>query len=138
MMKPLFTASATALGGREGRVTSTDGVIDLSVAMPGAKQAEESTNPEQLFAAGYAACFGSALNLVIGKERVKTDGTSVTGHVTLNQNDEGFFISVELEVEIKGVDQATAERLVEAAHQVCPYSKATRGNVDVKLTTNVA
>ncbi|TCI26459.1 organic hydroperoxide resistance protein [Exiguobacterium sp. SH3S2] len=137
-MKPLFTASATALGGREGRVTSTDGVIDLSVAMPGAKQAEESTNPEQLFAAGYAACFGSALNLVIGKERVKTDGTSVTGHVTLNQNDEGFFISVELEVEIKGVDQATAERLVEAAHQVCPYSKATRGNVDVKLTTNVA
>ncbi|OGX78359.1 organic hydroperoxide resistance protein [Exiguobacterium sp. SH31] len=138
MMKPLFTASATALGGREGRVTSTDGVIDLSVAMPGSKQAEESTNPEQLFAAGYAACFGSALNLVIGKERVKTDGTSVTGHVTLNQNDEGFFISVELEVEIKGVDQATAERLVEAAHQVCPYSKATRGNVDVKLTTNVA
>ncbi|TCI37657.1 MULTISPECIES: organic hydroperoxide resistance protein [Exiguobacterium] len=137
-MKPLFTASATALGGREGRVTSTDGVIDLSVAMPGSKQAEESTNPEQLFAAGYAACFGSALNLVIGKERVKTDGTSVTGHVTLNQNDEGFFISVELEVEIKGVDQATAERLVEAAHQVCPYSKATRGNVDVKLTTNVA
>ncbi|TCI66420.1 organic hydroperoxide resistance protein [Exiguobacterium sp. SH3S1] len=137
-MKPLFTASATALGGREGRVTSTDGVIDLNVAMPGAKQAEESTNPEQLFAAGYAACFGSALNLVIGKERVKTDGTSVTGHVTLNQNDEGFFISVELEVEIKGVDQATAERLVEAAHQVCPYSKATRGNVDVKLTTNVA
>ncbi|EPE63210.1 organic hydroperoxide resistance protein ohrB [Exiguobacterium sp. S17] len=137
-MKPLFTASATALGGREGRVTSTDGVIDLSVAMPGSKQADESTNPEQLFAAGYAACFGSALNLVIGKERVKTDGTSVTGHVTLNQNDEGFFISVELEVEIKGVDQATAERLVEAAHQVCPYSKATRGNVDVKLTTNVA
>lgn len=137
-MKPLFTASATAIGGREGRVTSTDGVIDLSVAMPGSKQAEESTNPEQLFAAGYAACFGSALNLVIGKERVKTDGTSVTGHVTLNQNDEGFFISVELEVEIKGVDQATAERLVEAAHQVCPYSKATRGNVDVKLTAKAA
>lgn len=137
-MKSLFTASATAIGGREGRVTSSDGVIDLNVAMPGSKQAEESTNPEQLFAAGYAACFGSALNLVIGKERVKTDGSSVTGHVTLNQNDEGFFISVELEVEIKGVDQATAERLVEAAHQVCPYSKATRGNVDVKLTTNVA
>lgn len=137
-MKPLFTASATALGGREGRVTSTDGVIDLSVDMPGSKQADESTNPEQLFAAGYAACFGSALNLVIGKERIKSDGTSVTGHVTLNQNDEGFFISVELEVEIKGVDQTTAERLVEAAHQVCPYSKATRGNVDVKLTAKAA
>ncbi|STO08817.1 organic hydroperoxide resistance protein [Exiguobacterium aurantiacum] len=137
-MKPLFTASATATGGREGRVTSTDGVIDLNVAMPGSKQADESTNPEQLFAAGYAACFGSALNLVIGKERVKTDGTSVTGHVTLNQNDEGFFISVELEVEIKGVDQETADRLVEAAHQVCPYSKATRGNVDVTLTAKAA
>lgn len=138
-MKPLFTASATATGGREGRVTSTDGVIDLNVAMPGSKHADESTNPEQLFAAGYAACFGSALNLVIGKERVKTDGTSVTGHVTLNQDDEGgFFISVELEVEIKGVDQETAERLVEAAHQVCPYSKATRGNVDVKLTAKAA
>jgi len=78
------------------------------------------------------------LNLVIGKERIKTDGTNVTGHVTLNQDDEGFFISVELEVEIKGVDQATAERLVEAAHQVCPYSKATRGNVDVKLTAKAA
>ena len=137
-MKPLFTASATAIGGREGRVTSTDGVIDLNVSMPGSKHADEATNPEQLFAAGYAACFGSALNLVIGKERIKTDGTNVTGHVTLNQDDEGFFISVELEVEIKGVDQATADRLVEAAHQVCPYSKATRGNVDVKLTAKAA
>lgn len=138
-MKPVFTASATAIGGREGRVTSTDGIIDLNVSMPGSKHAEEATNPEQLFAAGYAACFGSALNLVISKERVKTEGSSVTGHVTLNQDDEGgFFISVELEVEIKGVDQETAERLVEAAHQVCPYSKATRGNVDVKLTAKAA
>lgn len=137
-MKSLFTASATAIGGREGHVKSTDGVIDMDVSMPGAKHVEGATNPEQLFAAGYAACFGSALNLIIGKERVKTDGSSVTGHVTLNQNDEGFFISVELEVEIKGVDQATAERLVEEAHQVCPYSKATRGNVDVKLTAKAA
>ena len=137
-MKPLFTASATAIGGREGRVTSTDGIIDLNVSMPGAKKAEEATNPEQLFAAGYAACFGSALNLIIGKERIQTEGSSVTGHVTLNQSEDGFFISVELEVEIKGVDQATAERLVEAAHQVCPYSKATRGNVDVKLTAIAA
>ncbi|MCT4783307.1 MULTISPECIES: organic hydroperoxide resistance protein [Exiguobacterium] len=138
-MKPVFTASATAIGGREGRVTSTDGIIDLNVSMPGSKHADEATNPEQLFAAGYAACFGSALNLVISKERVKTEGSSVTGHVTLNQDDEGgFFISVELEVEIKGVDQETAERLVEAAHQVCPYSKATRGNVDVKLTAKAA
>lgn len=138
-MKPVFTASATAIGGREGRVTSTDGIIDLNVSMPGSKHADEATNPEQLFAAGYAACFGSALNLVISKERVKTEGSSVTGHVTLNQDDEGgFFISVELEVEIKGVDQETADRLVEAAHQVCPYSKATRGNVDVKLTAKAA
>lgn len=100
-MKSLFTASATAIGGREGHVKSTDGVIDMNVSMPGAKHVDGATNPEQLFAAGYAACFGSALNLIIGKERVKTDGSSVTGHVTLNQNDEGFFISVELEVEIK-------------------------------------
>lgn len=137
-MKPMFTASATAIGGREGHVKSNDGIIDLDVAMPGAKNASESTNPEQLFAAGYAACFGSALNLVIGKERVKTEGNSVIGHVSLHQNDEGFYLSVELEVEIKGVDQATAERLVEAAHQVCPYSKATRGNIDVKLTAKAA
>jgi Ohr subfamily peroxiredoxin len=134
-----YTAVAVNTGGRKGHVRTEDGMLDFDVAMPKEIGGEGGkTNPEQLFAAGYAACFGSALNLIIGKERVKTDGSSVTGHVTLNQNDEGFFISVELEVEIKGVDQATAERLVEEAHQVCPYSKATRGNVDVKLTAKAA
>lgn len=141
MIKAMYTATATATGGRNGKAVSSDGVLDLEVRTPkelgGAGGAY--TNPEQLFAAGYSACFDSALALVINGAKVKTGTTTVTAHVGIGKNDsEGFGLVVELEVNIPGVDQATAEALVAKAHQVCPYSNATRGNIDVTLRTTVS
>jgi len=138
MIKALYTASATATGGRNGKATSSDGVLDLEVRTPkelgGAGGAY--TNPEQLFAAGYAACFDSALSLVIKGAKVSTGTTEVTAHVGIGKNDsDGFGLVISLEVTIPGVDQETAEALVAKAHQVCPYSNATRGNVEVTLIT---
>lgn len=138
MINALYTASATATGGRNGKVVSSDNVLDLEVKTPkelgGAGGAY--TNPEQLFAAGYAACFDSALTLVIRGAKVKTGTTTVTAHVGIGKNEsEGFGLIVTLEVNIPEVDQTTAEELVAKAHQVCPYSNATRGNVEVTLKT---
>lgn len=130
-MKKLFTATATAVGGREGRVRSQDGVIDVALAMPGVKK--EATNPEQLFAAGYSACFDSALNMVSRQEKIKHGGSEVTAHVSLNQGTDGYSISVILNVLVRDVAIEVAEKLVEAAHQVCPYSRATRDNIIVEL-----
>lgn len=94
----------------------------------------EGTNPEQLFAAGYAACFDSALNMVARMQKIKLEGTEVTATVHFGKvEDGGFGIAATLDVLAKGVDKATAEKLVEAAHQACPYSRATRGNIDVEL-----
>jgi lipoyl-dependent peroxiredoxin len=130
-MKKLFTATATAVGGREGRVRSQDGVIDVALAMPGVKK--EATNPEQLFAAGYSACFDSALNVVSRQEKIKHGGSEVTAHVSLNQGADGYSISVTLDVLVRDVAIEVAQKLVEAAHQVCPYSRATRDNIIVEL-----
>jgi lipoyl-dependent peroxiredoxin len=130
-MKKLFTATATAVGGREGRVRSQDGVIDVALAMPGVKK--EATNPEQLFAAGYSACFDSALNMVARQEKIKHGGSEVTAHVSLNQGADGYSISVTLDVLVRDVAIEVAQKLVEAAHQVCPYSRATRDNIIVEL-----
>ncbi|SFS46401.1 organic hydroperoxide resistance protein [Marininema halotolerans] len=134
-MKPLYTATVVAHGGREGKVKSEDGVIDLDLRMPKEMGGPggEATNPEQLFAAGYAACFDSALGLVIRKERVKAGQTKVNAHVSIGKDDDGYGLGVKLEVTIPDVDHDTAQKLVEAAHQVCPYSKATRGNIEVEL-----
>ncbi|MDO3412722.1 organic hydroperoxide resistance protein [Saccharibacillus sp. CPCC 101409] len=137
-MSALYTATATAVGGRDGKVTSSDGIIDISLKTPKGLGGPggDGTNPEQLFAAGYTACFDSALNLVIRKERIKeVTGTSVTGDVSIlkDEADGGFKLEVKLNVSIQGVDADTAHKLVEAAHQVCPYSKATRGNIEVSL-----
>ncbi|NBD25591.1 organic hydroperoxide resistance protein [Paenibacillus glycinis] len=133
-MQNLYTATVTVNGGREGKLASSDGLLNLDLRMPkelgGAGGA--GTNPEQLFAAGYAACFESALNLVCRTKKVKVDGTQVTGHVTIGKDDEGgFALEVQLDVSLTGVDAALANELAEAAHQVCPYSKATRGNIPV-------
>lgn len=135
-MEKLYTAQATATGGRNGQVKSSDGVLDLEVRIP--KEMGGSggayTNPEQLFAAGYAACFDSALSLIIRTEKVKTGTTTVTAEVSIGKNDAGGFgLAVTLDVNVPGVDQATAEALVAKAHQVCPYSNATRNNVEVTL-----
>lgn len=135
-MKELFTATVTATGGREGRVQSEDGVLDLALAMPGVKK--DTTNPEQLFAAGYAACFDSALNLVAGKEKIKHGGSEVTAHVTLHQGDDGYSLSVRLDVLVRDVEKDVAKHLVEAAHKVCPYSRALEGNIEVDVDGRTA
>ena len=141
MIEALYTAHATATGGRNGQVKSSDGVLELEVRTPkemgGAGGA--FTNPEQLFAAGYSACFDSALSHVIRASKIKTGITTVTAHVGIGKNDsEGFGLVITLEANVPGVEQSVAEDLVAKAHQVCPYSNATRGNVDVtlKVTNN--
>lgn len=136
-MKTLYTAEATATGGRNGHVKSDNGILDVEVRMPKALGGanDDYTNPEQLFAAGYSACFDSALNLVIKQEKIEAGDTSVKAKVSIGQNDKGGFgLAVELEVNVAGVSQEQAQELVEKAHQVCPYSNATRGNIEVKLT----
>ncbi|WP_255678825.1 organic hydroperoxide resistance protein [Mucilaginibacter sp. UR6-1] len=135
-MKVLYTAEATATGGRNGHVKSNNGVLDVEVRMPKALGGanDDYTNPEQLFAAGYAACFDSALNLVIKQEKISTGNTTVAAKVSIGQNDAGGFgLAVELDVNIKDIDLEKANDLVAKAHQVCPYSNATRGNIEVKL-----
>ena len=131
--KRLYTASATATGGRDGRGKSDDGILDLALVPPGSGKA--GTNPEQLFAVGYAACFGSAIAAVARIQKITTGPVSVTTKVTLGTVGQGYGLAVELEASIPEMPRDKAEALVAAAHQVCPYSNATRGNivVDVKL-----
>lgn len=135
-MKKLYTANATATGGREGRTKSDDGVLDFKIEIPkemGGKGGAY-TNPEQLFAAGYAACFDSALTLVAPNQKIKLKDTSVTASVSIGQNSEGgFSLAVDLAVSIPEIERETAQKLLETAHQVCPYSNATRGNIEVNL-----
>ncbi|MBA2176749.1 organic hydroperoxide resistance protein [Halobacillus locisalis] len=133
MSNVMFTAHATAKGGRNGHVKSDDGLIDLNLAMPG-EGSEKGSNPEQLFAAGYSACYDGALNLVASKQKKDID-SEITADVSLmkDEADNGFKVGVVLNVHIKGVSQEEAESLAEEAHKVCPYSKATSGNIDVEI-----
>jgi Ohr subfamily peroxiredoxin len=137
-MKTLYTAHATAVGGRNGHAETDDKHLVLELASPGApsKKTGNVTNPEQLFACGYAACFGSAIEHVAKLKKVTANDVEVHSEITLNQDDSGFFIGVQLNVLIPGVDHATVEQLVKEAHTVCPYSKATKGNVKVTLKVN--
>ncbi|MBN6039528.1 organic hydroperoxide resistance protein [Amycolatopsis sp. 195334CR] len=130
----LYTAAATA-NGREGKAVSSDGQLDLALAMPPALGGSgKGTNPEQLFAAGYAACFASALGLVGRQEKVDTKDISVTAEVGIDKDDTSFALAVTLRVELPAeIEESTGRKLVEQAHQVCPYSKATRGNIPVEL-----
>lgn len=135
--KRLYTATATASAGRDGRVKSNDGNLDLAVVPPkelGGSGAA-GTNPEQLFAAGYSACFGSAVMHVARLQKLQTGPVSVTANVTIGPAGQGFGLAAELVVSIPELDREKAEALVATAHQVCPYSNATRGNiaVDVRL-----
>jgi len=133
-MSPLYTAVATA-NGRDGKAVSSDGQLDLTLAFPPALGGNgQGTNPEQLFAAGYAACFASALGLVGGQAKVDTTDVSVTAEVGLGKDETGFALSVVLRVELpEALQGETGELLVKQAHEVCPYSKATRGNIPVEL-----
>ena len=137
-MKPLYTAHATAKGGRDGQVKSSDGVIDMKVVSPKELGGPGGafTNPEQLFAAGYAACFDSAIRHVARLKKIEGyKDSSVTADVTIGQIPSGGFgLAVALEVTVQGLEHQAAVDLVNTAHQVCPYSNATRGNIEVKLT----
>ena len=138
-MKTMYTIGATATGGRNGHVKSDNGVLDLEVRYPKALGGanDEYANPEMLFAAGYAACFDSALNLVIKTAKIKTGETTVTAKVGIGQIENGGFgLEAELHANIPGVTLEEAQNLIEKAHQVCPYSNATRGNIEVKLTVS--
>ena len=135
-MKVLYTAQATATGdGRNGHARTSDGLLDIDLATPKEMGgAGGATNPEQLFAAGYAACFHSALKVVGRREKADVDGSTVDAEVGIGPNDHGGFgLQVALSVNLPNVDQQAADRIVAAAHQVCPYSNAIRGNIQVAL-----
>ena len=140
--KILYTAVATASPeGREGRVSSSDGRLEVELAVPAelGGSGGGGTNPEQLFAAGYAACFTSALHLVGRRERVATTGAGATARVGVKRAaDRGFALVIELDVSVPHLAQAEAERIVSMAHEVCPYSNAIRGNVPVELAVQGA
>ncbi|WP_410787220.1 organic hydroperoxide resistance protein [Kribbella sp. C-35] len=134
--KVLYTAHATAHGGRDGKVATNDGKLDVLVVPPAEMGGSgNGTNPEQLFAAGYAACFHSALKVVARKARLDVDGSTVTAEVGIGpiNGGAGYGLEVALVVSLPGLDNAVAEDLVAKAHQVCPYSNATRGNIKVDL-----
>lgn len=138
--KVLYQAQATASGGRDGQATSDDGQLSVKLTTPkelgGA--GGEGTNPEQLFAAGYSACFLGALKLVAGKAKVELpEETAINGQVGIGPEGEGFGLAVTLNVHIPGLEQQQAEELVHKAHQVCPYSNATWNNVPVELVVTV-
>ncbi|MFD7434083.1 organic hydroperoxide resistance protein [Streptomyces sp. NPDC059861] len=134
-MDALYTAVATSTHGREGRSVSSDGRLDLQLAVPTEMGGNgQGTNPEQLFAVGYSACFAGALGVVGRMAKVDLSEAAVTAEVSIGKQGEGFALAVTLRVELPvTVDQATGRKLVEQAHQVCPYSNATRGNIPVEL-----
>lgn len=132
MMKTLYTVKMTNTGGRAGEVRNADGSLFVKVAQPGSDVAE-ATNPEQLFAAGYSACFNGALSVLLLQERIKAESTvSVTASL-YEQGRFDFLIGVEIEGHIDGISLEETQKLLEKAHEVCPYSKATKGNVEVKI-----
>ncbi|WP_020592161.1 organic hydroperoxide resistance protein [Kiloniella laminariae] len=135
--KILYTARAEATGGREGHIKSDDGALDLALTTPkelgGA--GKFGVNPEQMFAAGYAACFIGALKVVAGQEKITLPAdTKIASEVGIGPITGGFGITASLSISLPGIEKAKAEDLIAKAHQVCPYSNATRGNVDVKLS----
>jgi Ohr subfamily peroxiredoxin len=137
-MTILYTASATAKGGREGRVRSDDGTLDFPLTMPRSLggNGAPGTNPEQLFAAGYSACFGSALALVARLQKIALGDHDITAQVSIGAENGGFVLAVMLRGRFADLSREQAETLMNAAHQVCPYSKATRGNIEVTLAVD--
>lgn len=144
MTKPakiVYTAHASATGGRDGKAVSNDGLLDVKLVVPKEMGgAGGGVNPEQLFAAGYSACFLGAMKFVGGQEKIaipadtKVEGEVGIGPFGSGDTPEGFNIAVELKISLPGMDKAAAQALVEKTHKVCPYSNATRGNIDVTLT----
>jgi Ohr subfamily peroxiredoxin len=130
--KVLYTAKAHTTGGRDGNSRTDDGRLEVKLSSPGTSG--QGTNPEQLFAAGYAACFIGALKAVAGKMKVTVpQDTAIDSEVDLGPTGLGYGIAVRLNISLPGMERAAAQQLVDAAHQVCPYSNATRNNIDVKI-----
>ncbi len=134
---PEYTATATTTGGRNGHVESSDGLVKLDLSVPkaiGGLGKPGASNPEELFAAGYSACFGGAVDYAAHLEKVKVGPVTTTAEVTLHAGEAGFHLSVKMKVKVEGVDHATALKLAEKAHnEICPYSKAVRNNVEVDI-----
>ncbi len=131
--KVLYTAHAHTTGGRDGQSKSDDGRLDVTLSSPGTSGT--GTNPEQLFAAGYSACFIGAIKAVAGMKKIDVPADlSIDASVDLGKIPAGYGIAVRLDISLPGMDRAAAQDLVDAAHQVCPYSNATRGNIDVVIT----
>ncbi|KQU06851.1 organic hydroperoxide resistance protein [Rhodococcus sp. BP-349] len=138
-MKTLYTAEALATGeGRDGHGRTTDGKVDVDLSIPTEMGGNgKGTNPEQLFAVGYAACYHSALRMVAGQQKADVSDSSVGAKVSIGPNDAGGFqLAVVLEVTLPNLDHDTAQALADKAHEVCPYSNATRGNIDVQITVS--
>jgi Ohr subfamily peroxiredoxin len=135
-MTPLYTSHVTAIGGRAGHVKSDDGTLDLPLSLPkgmGGPGTPNTTNPEQLFAAGYAACFGGAIGLVARMQKITLGAHDITAEVSIGKDDTGFGLAVTLRGNFPELSKEQGEALMKAAHEVCPYSKATRGNIEVTL-----
>ncbi len=135
----VYTAKAKATGGRDGRAISSDEILDVKLAVPTEMGGTGGgTNPEQLFAAGYSACFLGAMKFVAGRDKLNISKDAfIEGEVSIGPIPTGFGIQVKLNIHLEGMDQAEAQQLVDAAHIVCPYSNATRGNIDVTLNVIV-
>jgi len=130
--KLIYTAKAHTTGGREGAARTSDGRLDVKLAAPGSHG--EGTNPEQLFAVGWSACFTSAIKIVASQKKVRlSSDTAIDSEVELRSGDGGYFLKVRFNVSLPGVEPQVAQSLVDGAHQICPYSKATRGNIDVEF-----
>lgn len=129
----LYTGKTTTTGGREGQSRSSDGQLDIKLSTPGSNK--PGTNPEQLFGAGWSACFIGAMTHAALAQKIRLPAdTTVNAEIDLGRGDEGFFLQARLTVSLPGLDRTVAQALVDAAHQTCPYSKATRGNIDVAIT----
>lgn len=133
-IEPNYVATVTVTGGREGHAVSDDGVLDVQLRRPKQRGVSEGTNPEQLFAAGWGACFQSALLSIARSQEIDTSTSSVTVEVGVGPDAEGNYgLGARIAVALPGLDQETARHLVDAAHQLCPYSRATRGNIEVEV-----
>ncbi len=132
---PLYTANATSKGGRGGNVKSDDGLVDFNLTVPKSMGGDgaKGTNPEQLFAAGYSACFAGALGLVARTQGINPGAFTISAEVTIGKDETGYGLAAKLTGSFPELDKAKGQALMEAAHQVCPYSKATRGNIAVEL-----
>lgn len=133
---PLYTAHATSKGGRGGNVKSDDGIVDFNLTVPKSMGGDgaKGTNPEQLFAAGYSACFAGALGLVARTQGINPGAFTISAEVTIGKDESGYGLAAKLVGSFPDLDKVKGQALMEAAHQVCPYSKATRGNIAVELS----